>query len=158
MILPVIINDGQGPPFADTLTKRLAALSELVLQVPDGSAGPGAEVIARYKTFLGEFGCRVGPFDVLSEDRDAKVKSLLAHDAASAWARMPVPCGREHYTHRILCKIQQRVITHVTAILAVVGDAVFILQRTLYVQTATAVRRIRLSAHPLSVDAPAHPL
>ncbi|CAM9400949.1 unnamed protein product [Pylaiella littoralis] len=78
MILPVIINDGQGPPFADTLTKRLAALSELVLQVPDGSAGPGAEVIARYKTFLGEFGCRVGPFDVLSEDRDAKTDAVVA--------------------------------------------------------------------------------
>lgn len=77
MILPVIINDGQGPPPADTATRRLAALSELVLQVPDGGAGAGADVIAGYKAFLGEFGCRVGPFDVLSEDKDAQVKGCF---------------------------------------------------------------------------------
>lgn len=72
MILPVIGNDGLTPPPADTLTNRLSALSELVLQLPSG--GGGAEVVAGYKAFLGDFGCRVGPFDVLAGDRDAKVQ------------------------------------------------------------------------------------
>lgn len=72
MILPVIGNDGLTPPPADTLTKRLAALSELALEVPNG--GGGAEVVAGYKAFLGEFACRVGPFHVLTADRDAKVQ------------------------------------------------------------------------------------
>eukprot|EP00752_Nemacystus_decipiens_P012342 g10942.t1 len=70
MILPVIGNDGLTPPPSDTLTNRLAALSDLVLDLPKG--GGGAEVVAGYKAFLSEFGCRVGPFDVLSRDRDAK--------------------------------------------------------------------------------------
>lgn len=75
MILPVITNDGQTPPPADDiLTIRLAALSELVLQIP--SDGGGAGVVAAYKAFLGEFNCRVGPFDVLAaSDRDAKVRT-----------------------------------------------------------------------------------
>lgn len=75
MILPVISNDGLTPPPADTLTKRLAALSELVLDLPNG--GGGAEVVAGYKAFLSEFGCRVGPFDVLAGDKDAKVTNLF---------------------------------------------------------------------------------
>lgn len=71
MILPVVLNDGQGPPSADTITTRLAALSEIVLQLPN--SGGGAGVVSGYKTFLSEFGCRVGPFDVLAaEDREAK--------------------------------------------------------------------------------------
>lgn len=75
MILPVIDNDGQTPPPADdTLTTRLAALSELVLQIPGG--GGGAGLVAGYKAFLGEFNCRVGPFDALEGDRDAKVMLL----------------------------------------------------------------------------------
>lgn len=77
MILPVISNDGLTPPPADTLTNRLSALSELVLQVPNG--GGGVEVVAEYKTFLSEFGCRVGPFDVLAGDRDAQVRSPSNH-------------------------------------------------------------------------------
>lgn len=72
MILPVISTDGLAPPPADgTLTNRLAALSELVLEIPSG--GGRAEAVAGYKAFLAEFGCRVGPFDVLAEDKDAKV-------------------------------------------------------------------------------------
>lgn len=71
MILPVLSNDGLAPPPADTLTNRLAALSELVLQVPNG--GGGAEVVPGYKAFLSEFGCRVGPFDVLAGDQGATV-------------------------------------------------------------------------------------
>ena len=72
MILPVISTDGLAPPPADgTLTNRLAALSDLVLEIPSG--GGGAEAVAGYKAFLAEFGCRVGPFDVLAEDKDAKV-------------------------------------------------------------------------------------
>lgn len=73
MILPVISNDGLTPPPADTLTKRLAALSELVLEFPTGSGD--AEGVGGYKTFLSEFGCRVGPFDVLAGERDAKVRT-----------------------------------------------------------------------------------
>lgn len=75
MILPVIVNDGRGPPPADTTTKRLAALSELVLLIPDGdNVGVGAEAATGYKAFLSEFACRVGPFNVLSEDGDVKVR------------------------------------------------------------------------------------
>lgn len=80
MILPVMINDGLSPPPADTLTNRLAALSELALEVPNG--GGGADVVAGYKAFLSEFGCRVGPFDVLGGDRDAKVSSYIPYAAA----------------------------------------------------------------------------
>lgn len=69
MILPVIVNDGQTPPPADALTTRLAALSELVILLPSGG---GAGAVAGFKGFLGEFGCRVGPFDVLEGDKDAK--------------------------------------------------------------------------------------
>lgn len=73
MILPVIVNDGQSPPRADALTTRLAALSELVIQLPSGG---GAGIVAGFKAFLGEFACRVGPFDVLAGDRDAKASSV----------------------------------------------------------------------------------
>eukprot|EP00903_Cladosiphon_okamuranus_P018234 g16773.t1 len=78
MIVPVIRStDGVTPPPADTLTKRLAALSELALEVPNG--GGGAEVVAGYKAFLREFACRVGPFDVLAAgDGDAKTDAVVA--------------------------------------------------------------------------------
>ncbi|CAB1119790.1 unnamed protein product [Ectocarpus sp. CCAP 1310/34] len=72
MILPVIVNDGQSPPRADALTTRLAALSELVIQLPSGG---GVAMVAGFKAFLGEFACRVGPFDVLAADRDAKASA-----------------------------------------------------------------------------------
>ncbi|CAM9954220.1 unnamed protein product [Ectocarpus sp. 6 AP-2014] len=75
MILPVIVNDGQSPPRADALTARLAALSELAIQLP--SEG-GAGMVVGFKAFLGEFACRVGPFDVLAGDRDAKASSTDA--------------------------------------------------------------------------------
>ncbi|CAN0407161.1 unnamed protein product, partial [Ectocarpus sp. 12 AP-2014] len=75
MILPVIVVDGQLPPRADALTTRLAALSELVIQLP--SEG-GAGIVAGFKAFLGKFACRVGPFDVLAGDRDAKTDAVVA--------------------------------------------------------------------------------
>lgn len=75
MILPVIVNDGQTPPPADALTTRLAALSELVIQLPSGG---GAGVVAGFKAFLGEFGCRVGPFNVLEGDREAEASGRFS--------------------------------------------------------------------------------
>ncbi|CAM9318139.1 unnamed protein product [Scytosiphon promiscuus] len=81
MILPVVSSDGQGPPPADAILTRLAAVSEIVLQLPDG--GGAAGVVAGHKDFLSEYGCRVGPFDVLaSEDREAKASMT---DAVVAW-------------------------------------------------------------------------
>lgn len=78
MILPVI---ALPPPCSDgldvdTLTSRLAALAEVVLHgsgYPPAGGGSGAEVAASYKPFLRECGCRVGPFEVFSGDRDAQV-------------------------------------------------------------------------------------
>lgn len=92
MILPVISNDGLTPPPADTVTSRLSALSDLVLEVPGG--GGGAEVVAGYKAFLSDHGCRVGPFDVLAGDRDVKVRTAVSscrttrvrmHSSRSRW-------------------------------------------------------------------------
>lgn len=74
MIVPIVPlpKDGRAP--ADMLTSRLAAISEvMLLGSGDDVAGSGAELAAGYKAFLSECGCRVGPFDVLSGDQDAKV-------------------------------------------------------------------------------------
>ena len=75
MILPIVPlpKDGQAPP--DMLTSRLAAVSEvMLLGSGDEADGSGAELAAGCKTFLSECGCRVGPFDVLSGDQEAKVR------------------------------------------------------------------------------------
>lgn len=78
MILPVVALPSLdaadvAQPLVDALTSRLGALSEVVLSGSGDAGGVDAAMVKGYRPLLRECPCRVGPFEVLSGDRDTKV-------------------------------------------------------------------------------------
>lgn len=99
MILPVVAlpsldEEGcVGQSLVDTLTSRLGALSEVVLRGSGDGGGVDAAKVKGYVPLLRQCPCRVGPFEVLSGDRDAKVSyhSVLCSAVHEATMRCTHP-------------------------------------------------------------------
>lgn len=71
--LPSIGDSGLASEDIETLTSRLAVLPEIFLY-GSGDSVSGVNAPKSYKSLLWTCDCRVGPFDVLTEDQESTVR------------------------------------------------------------------------------------